>query len=85
MMIYYVLIFLISILGSVGLYFLLKKYENKKTLILKCLSVLIGLVNITSPINTDRHFKIKVFLFSYFFNKKYKPTEPRILIRKINT
>ena len=53
MMIYYVLIFLISILGSVGLYFLLKKYENKKTLILKCLSVFIGLVMLTRYMYAD--------------------------------
>lgn len=41
---YYVLIFLISVLGSIGFYYLLKKCESKKSLIIKCISVLLAFI-----------------------------------------
>ncbi len=44
MLIYYILIFLMSILGSIGLYFLLNKFTNKKEVILKIISVVVCLI-----------------------------------------
>lgn len=44
MFIYYVLIFLMSILGSIGLYFLLNKFTSKRDVILKVISVVVCLI-----------------------------------------
>ena len=53
MMIYYVSIFLISIVCSIALYALLKKCESKKMLILKCISVILALVMLTRYMYAD--------------------------------
>lgn len=38
---YYVLIFLISVIGSISLYFLLKKFESSKVVIIRCISLIL--------------------------------------------
>ena len=44
MLLYYTLIPLVSILGAIGLFFVLKKFSNKKNLILKIISIVLFLV-----------------------------------------
>ena len=53
LVLYYVLIFLMSIGGSVGLYFLLKKCNNKRDLILKIVSVTLFVIAVTRYIYGD--------------------------------
>ena len=50
---YYVLIFLISVSGSIGLYYLLKKCESKKSLIIKIIAVSLAFIMATRYLYSD--------------------------------